>query len=258
MAPATELPSWETIVASTNEVVKAAGESLSAAARQFNVTGKIEDLESTLNSILATSSKIRGQMAELTQQGLTLDHISDELGVIFNGILVSLGKTFPLSDQAPSPTERLEMVAAALGTANQALLDFAREHGMSQDGLESLRESFGLLIPHIEHLVVITGDLIQENPVLFNTLISCVAGMVIPEAWILRPLLSVLGYGLYGPIKGSPAAWAQLQFWGAAVEKGSWFAILQRAGMKGVSSSIRPIMGVIGGTMGALFRKVVR
>ena len=106
---------------------------------------------------------------------------------------------------------------------------------------------------------------------------SSIAGMVIPQAWILRPLLSVLGYGLYGPIKGrqsidnyrrtglsydgfpgSPAAWAQLQFWGAAVQKGSWFAILQRAGMKGVSSSIRPMMGVIGGTVGALFRKVVR
>ena len=156
-APATELPSWETIVASTNAVVKAAGESLSAAARQFDVKGEIEDLKSTLDSILAASNKIRGQMAELTQQGLTVDQISDELGVIFNGILISLGKTFPLSDQAPSAMERLEMVTTTLDIAKQALLDLARKHGMSQDGLENLRETFGLLVPHIEHLVVITG-----------------------------------------------------------------------------------------------------
>jgi hypothetical protein len=104
-----------------------------------------------------------------------------------------------------------------------------------------------------------------------------VTGILVPEAWILRPLLSVMGYGLYGPVKGTqaiddyrwagltcdgfpgtPAAWAQFQFWGAAVKKGSWFAILQKAGMKGVSSSIRPVMGAIGGTIGALYGKLFR
>ena len=53
---------------------------------------------------------------------------------------------------------------------------------------------------------------------------------------------------------GSPAAWAQRRFWGATVTKGSWFAILQKAGMKGFS--IRHIMGVIGGAIGGLFGKL--
>ena len=94
--------------------------------------------------------------------------------------------------------------------------------------------------------------------------------MLIPESWILRPLLSMMGYGPYGPIKGrqsiddyhrqmdlsyyeplgSPAAWAQRRLWGAAVSKGSWFAFLQRAGMKGIS--VRPVMGAIGGAIGAM------
>ncbi|KAF9793453.1 hypothetical protein BJ322DRAFT_1034738 [Thelephora terrestris] len=257
-ARATELPSWETIVASANEVVKAAEERLSAAACEFNVTGRMDDLKSTLHSILATSSEIRGHMSELTQQGLPLNRISDELGVMFGDILAHIGKTFPLSDQAPSQTERLEMVIIVLEKAKQGFLDLAHKYDMSEAGLESVRESFSLLMPHIEHLVVITGDLIEENPVLFSTLICSVTGILVPEAWILRPLLSVMGYGLYGPVKGTPAAWAQFQFWGAAVKKGSWFAILQKAGMKGVSSSIRPVMGAIGGTIGALYGKLFR
>ncbi|KIP05248.1 hypothetical protein PHLGIDRAFT_19771 [Phlebiopsis gigantea 11061_1 CR5-6] len=55
--------------------------------------------------------------------------------------------------------------------------------------------------------------------------------MLIPQGFILRPLLSLIGFGPFGPIKGSTAAWAQRRFWGAAVAKGSWFSVLQRAGM---------------------------
>ena len=54
---------------------------------------------------------------------------------------------------------------------------------------------------------------------------------------------------------GSLAAWAQRQFWGAAVRKGSWFAILQRLGMKG-ASGIRPIISAVGGGLGSLFGKI--
>jgi hypothetical protein len=121
---------------------------------------------------------------------------------------------------------------------------------MSEDGLENLRSSFDQLKPRVEKLVVITGDLIEQHPVLFSTLVFSATAMLIPESWILRPLLSMIGYGPYGPIKGSPAAWAQRRFWGAAVSKGSWFAFLQRAGMKGIS--VRPIMGAIGGAIGAI------
>jgi len=146
------------------------------------------------------------------------------------------------------------MVVAVLDKAEQGLLDLARKHGMSEDGLERVRESFGLLKPRIEKLVVITGDLVEQHPVIFSALISSAVAMLIPESWILRPLLSVMGYGPYGPIKGSPAAWAQRRFWGATVKKGSWFAILQKAGMKG--TSIRSIIGAIGGAIGGLFGKL--
>ena len=118
---------------------------------------KIDEFRSTFHDIVSASNEIRGHLTELTQQGLTLDQISGELGVIFNDILGHLKKAFPPPDQAPGHEQRQEMVNTVLDSAEQELVDFARKHGMSEDGLENLRSSFGLLKPHVEKLVVITG-----------------------------------------------------------------------------------------------------
>ena len=70
--------------------------------------------------------------------------------------------------------------------------------------------------------------------------------MLIQEWWILRPLLSVIGFDLYGPAEGSepiddyhlmsfsytsspgtPAVWIQRLLWGAVVRRGGAFALLR-------------------------------
>jgi hypothetical protein len=152
-----QLPPWEKIFDFADGFVKAADKQLNAAAREFNVAEKIDEFRNTFHNVVAASSDIRGHMTELTQQGLTLDQISDELGVIFNDVLEYLKKTFPPPDQAPGHEQRQEMVETVLDRAEQGLLDFACKHGMSQDGLEKLRSSFDRLKPHVEKLVVITG-----------------------------------------------------------------------------------------------------
>lgn len=43
------------------------------------------------------------------------------------------------------------------------------------------------------------------------------------------------------------AAWLQRTFWGGFVREGSWFAFLQRAGMKGLGWGWKVIGGIIGG-----------
>jgi hypothetical protein len=75
----------------------------------------------------------------------------------------------------------------------------------------------------------------------------------IPKGWILLPLLEMFGFGRAGPVKGSSpfdrassplltatlsdsaAAAAQRLWFGAAVEKGSWFSQRQSVGMKGLA-----------------------
>ena len=137
--------------------MKTTNERLNSAARQFDVAEKIDEFRSTFHNIVSSSNEIRGHMTELTQQGLTLDRISDELGIIFDDILDRLKETFPPPDQAPSHEQRQEMVNTVLDRAEQGLVDFARKHGMSEDGLRNLRSSFARLKQLTKKLVVITG-----------------------------------------------------------------------------------------------------
>jgi len=64
--------------------------------------------------------------------------------------------------------------------------------------------------------------------------------MIIPERFILSSILRLLGFGPLGPVKDSVAASGQRFFFGAVVTEGSWFAMLQRAGMKS------PEFGLVG------------
>ena len=152
-----EPSTWDVIIAFADDASRVANEIFDEVAQEFNVTGQIDDLRITLNNILTVSGEIREQITNVTQEGLTLDQISDELGLILNDVLSYLQKAFPPPDQAPSHEERKKMVVAVLDRTEQAFLDFFRKYGMSEDWVELLRESFDRLKPHIENVVVITG-----------------------------------------------------------------------------------------------------
>ncbi|OSX55995.1 hypothetical protein POSPLADRAFT_1063127 [Postia placenta MAD-698-R-SB12] len=76
--------------------------------------------------------------------------------------------------------------------------------------------------------------------------------MLIPEEWILDPLIQLFGIGPSGPEKGSIAAWAQRTFFGAEVKAGSWFSLLQSAGMKPGAPATKGVLVNILGAIGAL------
>lgn len=54
----------------------------------------------------------------------------------------------------------------------------------------------------VELTTLCAGDLAEQHPVILETLLFAGVGMLIPESWILRPLLSLFGFGPYGPVKG--------------------------------------------------------
>ncbi|KAK7062108.1 hypothetical protein R3P38DRAFT_3340863 [Favolaschia claudopus] len=76
-----------------------------------------------------------------------------------------------------------------------------------------------------------TRDLVEQHPDLLIALLITITLMLIPDSWLLRPVLSLFGFGPLGPGKGTAASWAQRVFYGAAVSKGSWFAYLDSVGM---------------------------
>jgi len=79
--------------------------------------------------------------------------------------------------------------------------------------------------------MLIVANLINNHPKAFSLFSSAIISMI-PESFILRPILKFFGFGIRGPAKGSIAAAAQRFFFGANVPKGSWFAWLQKGEMK--------------------------
>jgi hypothetical protein len=94
------------------------------------------------------------------------------------------------------------------------------------------------------------GNLAVQHPVFAEFLRVAATGLII-DIFVFRPFLRLVGFGPLGPIRGekssptllispitsltsltgSLAAYAQGYIFGAFVPAGSWFSLLQRAGM---------------------------
>jgi len=102
-----------------------------------------------------------------------------------------------------------------------------------------------VITPLIEAIIVTTGDLHELHPTLLEVTVVAGSLLILPELPIIRPILSVFGFGPSGPVKGSLASNAQRFFFGAAVPRGSWFARLQQAGMTVGKSALGSIALVL-------------
>ncbi|KAN0098016.1 hypothetical protein V8E55_002462 [Tylopilus felleus] len=106
-------------------------------------------------------------------------------------------------------TEELEDIFTIIGIAK-----LAAHHGIDK---EVVLIYLLALEPPVHKLTVAIGDLNEQYPQILPALTFSVSVLLMPESWILRPFLSVFGFGPSGPAKGSAATWIQRHFWGGAV-----------------------------------------
>ncbi|KAJ2930879.1 hypothetical protein H1R20_g6232, partial [Candolleomyces eurysporus] len=144
-----------------------------------------------------------------------------------------------LRTESPSPDEleekahyRNQMISKALDHLEDAFVFICVQsaHLSEQDA----RRIFAPVKKAIQDGLFIIGDFVDKHPELAEVVIVTAVSFLIPESFILRPILSIFGFGPVGPVKGSWAAWMQSKFRGGAVAKGSWFAFFQRTAMKAV------------------------
>ncbi|KAH9951213.1 hypothetical protein B0H21DRAFT_720119 [Amylocystis lapponica] len=136
---------------------------------------------------------------------------------------------FPAPETALGHDKRVAMMSDIMTRARGIVLRVGVEHGVAE---ESLTKHLDILCPQIVNVIILVGDFAEQHSELVEVLLLAGSILVIPEQALLRPFLAVFGFGPYGPVKGSVAAWAQRVFFGAAVPKESWFGHLQRAAMK--------------------------
>jgi len=202
-----------------------------AGASNATLAIQLDDFKDTMLELVSGVQALRAAVQSSAQAhatGISLEEISEKLSVELAVILEEFKREFPSPDKATHHKEREEMISRALSKVEDSLVRVL-SFGMSE---ADTRAHFRVIKRHAQVLLVLTGDLAEQHPILLETLLFSGAIMCLPEMWLLRPFLGLFGFGPYGPVKGSAAAWAQRRFWGAAVAKGSWFAHLQSAAMK--------------------------
>ncbi|KAJ7853878.1 hypothetical protein B0H13DRAFT_2082005 [Mycena leptocephala] len=207
---------------------------LGETARQYGEK-LIEETAERSKDVREKIGELKERMDEIVHGAKAL-HMAGDLERAFEKVLDELKVMFPAPDQAPGHEERQKVVMVALEKAGGALITVCVKHGMDEKR------------PAIEKMVVLLGDLVEQHPLLLETILITFSVMLIPEYWVLRPLLSLFGFGPTGPVKGTIAPWAQRVFYGAAVSKGSWFAYLDKVAM----TLKKPgFWGWVGGLLGA-------
>jgi len=213
------------------------------------VAGTVHHIRTTMSQIIVATGDMKGEMYSAADvHGEGLDDILSSIEKVLADLFEKLKEEFPAPDHAPSHEMRLGNVSMILERAEDAIVRVGVDHGMSET---KLRAHLDKLRPLIVDVVVTIGDLAEQHPVLLGALLVSATLMIIPESWLLRPLLRLFGFGPYGPVKGSTAAWAQRVFYGAAVTKGSWFSHLQKAAMTFITEPVKKtILGAIFGAIG--------
>lgn len=227
---------WEEAIHLGDRVEKYAMELIhKAGASNVTVAIQLGHFKNAMVEVVSSVHVLREKVqtaAEARGNGHSLEKLSDKLSAELGTIFDDLKKDFPPPENATHHQEREVMIATALSKVEDSLVHVL-SFGVSE---EDTRAHFRIIERHVKALLVLVGDLAEQHPLLLETLLISGAFMCMPEMWFLRPFLGIFGFGPYGPVKGSAAAWAQRRFWGVAIVKGSWFAHLQSAGMKAAVS----------------------
>lgn len=222
----------ETVVGFANVVGEEVAHLAGVVVHDFDAVANKKTVEESKASIADVVFKVQAMEYDihddLEVHGISSDRIFD----MFSAKLASMFEDLKAEFSEPAPEkqtaeykDRAVMVDRFLDMVENG---FVRISALWRMPESDARKSFGIIKAELKSAILITVNLILNHPGLFIS----VALLLIPEGWFLGPLLRIFGFGLLGPVKGSAAAWIQGQLWGGFIKEGSWFAVLQSAGMK--------------------------
>jgi len=180
---------------------------------------------------VVASNKLREDIETAVKDSFSLNQISHVLSEEFDLILQEMQENFPEElpeDNDSRHAERVKIVTWVMDNVENSLVKVTGLWGIPEP---HTRMRFQEIKLHVTNVVLVAGHIADRHPVLTEMIIFSGAAMLIPSPLILRPFLRLFGFGPYGPVKGSIAAWAQRRFFGGFITSGSWFSMLQAAGM---------------------------
>jgi hypothetical protein len=182
--------------------------------------GKLYDFKDTMTQVVSSTMALRAEVqAAAEARGLTLENVSVGLATELADVLEELKAEFPAPNDAENHEQRVVVVSRALEKVERSVVSVSVRCGISE---ADARAHFKVIQPHVQHVLVITGkcilyderqthkffpppsllgDLAEQHPMLLETILFSGAILLVPEIWFLRPILSIFGFGPYGPVK---------------------------------------------------------
>ncbi|OJA13277.1 hypothetical protein AZE42_05027 [Rhizopogon vesiculosus] len=137
---------------------------------------KITKFEASVDSIANTNTTLHQVVLEAAKQhGITTDSMKEELAHIFHAAFEELKVQFPAPGEAPGHGNRATMISAVLDHIEEGFIQFAVKHGVSEE--------------------ILKRDLVEHHPNLADTFLVTTIFMLLPELWLLRPVLRLFGFG---------------------------------------------------------------
>ncbi|KAK7457195.1 hypothetical protein VKT23_010493 [Stygiomarasmius scandens] len=256
---------WDRVIGLGNKASAYTNALLSQVTRKIPSTkSSVLALQSTISTTITSPGlqAFRSELQNLTLQGfddlnsdmqrngLDLSNWSNtfsfDLSCELELIMDQFRADFPEPSTAPNHAQRVVFIQTLMNRIEEGLVRVSAKYGVRE---QDTKDNFSKVRHGTEDTLIIVGDLVEQHPILLEALVFSTVILFLPKVWLTRPILSCFGFGPSGPIKGSTAAWAQRRFFGAVVTRGSWFARLQQAGMRGWGLYRLPeiVLGAIGG-----------
>ncbi|KAJ2928287.1 hypothetical protein H1R20_g8799, partial [Candolleomyces eurysporus] len=236
------------IISNAQEKGKAMADSaLKDIAEEYkDIADKVQHFQEEFNKIVEHATELRQRLSESNIDLVVVhDYMTQEAGNVAENLRKEFNKPLP-DEMDERALYRNEMISKGLDALEIVFVDVCVKSGRMSE--EDARQNFDPIKKATQDGLLIAGNIVDRHPELVATIIITAVCLMIPEYFILRPILSLFGFGPTGPIKGSLAAWMQRRFWGGAIASGSWFAFFQRAGMfKGFWGKAKIILaGILG------------
>ncbi|GBE89582.1 hypothetical protein SCP_1602450 [Sparassis crispa] len=180
-----------------------------------------------VHSVMSAAGDLKAEV--LATDNAHIHAVSEGIRKVLTVTLEELQAEFTPSGEAPGHETRKARVTETLRRAKDAILKVLVGCGVSET---TARTHLDNLYPHIEFLIIMIGDLAEQNPVSLTVLLHYGTVLLIPESWLLRALLGLFGFPPVGPVKDMIASHAQHFFFGAPVRKDRGFTFLQVAAMR--------------------------
>jgi len=195
--------------------------------QEFSIPKIVETLKVAVNEIITSAGTIIKTLQDIDRKEFQ-DRLEAALSKGFEELQNEFSEPLP-KDKTERYKRQETIITQAVEKSEDILVDICSNWKIPED---TVRADFDKVKPHLIHTLLIAANLVNNHPELVWLLSSSVIIAIIPEGFILRPILRLFGFSRRGPVKDSIAARAHSFFYGANVPKGSLFALFESVGMK--------------------------